>query len=215
MKIAHDCVTVMGVFWGGEAMADNRTEGAASPLTGPQAFCKRLGDLVLSAAGLLVLSPLLLAVAAAIRLSDGGPVLFTQDRVTKGGRVFRILKFRTMRPASRPGEPEEDRVTRVGRFLRRRWLDELPQLVNVLKGDMSLVGPRPESLADVAASGAVCPDFHRREQVRAGLTGFAQILGRYDTPPREKLGLDLFYIEHFSLGLDLVLLLQTVLLVFR
>lgn len=179
-----------------------------------QMALKRLFDILLSALGLAVLSPVLLAAALAVRLEDGGPALFRQERVTKGGRVFRILKFRSMRPEAYPGEPEEERVTRVGGFLRRHWLDELPQLANILRGDMSLVGPRPESLSDVARSKELCPDFSMRERVRAGLTGLAQLLGRYDTPPREKLALDMLYIENISLTLDAKLILQTVLLVF-
>ena len=184
------------------------------PVSGRQAAIKRLCDVLLSLFGLVLLSPALLVIAAAVRTGDGGPVLFRQERLTKGGRVFRILKFRTMRPEAYPGEPEEQRVTRVGGFLRKRWLDELPQLVNILAGDMSFVGPRPLSLGDVKRAKALCPDFGRREQVRAGLTGTAQLLGRYDTPPGEKLALDTLYIEHFSLGLDVRILLQTALAVF-
>ena len=208
MKIAHDCVTVMGVFWGGEAMADNRTEGAASPLTGPQAFCKRLGDLVLSAAGLLVLSPLLLAVAAAIRLSDGGPVLFTQDRVTKGGRVFRILKFRTMRLDTPPDLPSnmledpERYLLRCGKTLRQYSLDELPQLVNILKGDMSVVGPRP-----LIGRGNESAVIEAREKcgandIRPGLTGLAQISGRDLLDNMAKARLDGEYVRRQSFLFD-------------
>ena len=184
------------------------------PMTGWQAFCKRLADIVLSALALILLSPVLLAAAILVLLSDGGPVLFRQARVTKDGRVFQILKFRTMRPASASDEPDRSRVTRVGEILRRHWLDELPQLINILVGDMSLVGPRPESLEDVEASGKICPAFVEREKIRAGLTGLAQVLGRADTPPREKLALDLLYMDHFSLGLDACLIVQTVLLMF-
>lgn len=201
---------VMGIFFRGERMRENA--GRAPRLY--QRFFKRLLDILLSALGLVALSPTLLAAALAVRLGDGGPALFRQERVTRDGRVFRILKFRSMRPAAFPGEPEAARVTRVGGFLRRHWLDELPQLVNVLLGDMSLVGPRPESLSDVARSKELCPDFSRRERVRAGLTGLAQLLGRYDTPPREKLALDMMYIENYSLGLDALLILQTILFVF-
>ena len=154
-------------------------------------------------------------VALVVKADSPGPVLFKQKRVGRGKCYFNILKFRSMRPPARPDQPEEERVTRMGAFLRRHWLDELPQLINVLAGDMSLVGPRPESLEDVAASKMICPEFSGREQVRAGLTGLAQLLGRYDTPPREKLALDRMYIEHFSLRLDLCLILQTVLLVFQ
>ena len=195
-------------------MKNGAVNKSRPPIGAGQAVIKRACDILLSLAGLLVLSPLLIVLAAAIRYGDGGPALFRQERVTKDGRVFRILKFRTMRPAAYPGEPEAERVTRIGGFLRRHWLDELPQLANILIGDMSLVGPRPESLTDVARSKEICPAFCRRERVRAGLTGLAQLLGRYDTPPREKLALDELYIRHFSLRLDARILLQTVLAVF-
>ena len=173
------------------------------------AAVKRAGDVCLSLLGLIALSPLLLWIAAAVKIEDGGPVLFRQERITKVGRIFRILKFRTMRPEAYPGQPESERITRVGARLRRRWLDELPQLVNVLRGDMSLVGPRPLSLEDVAYAKTVCPDFFRREQVRAGLTGLAQLYGRPETPPNEKLAFDIRYIENQSSGLDLRILLST------
>lgn len=169
-------------------------------------FCKRLMDILLSFLGLIVLSPLILGVALAVRLEDGGPALFRQERVTKNGRVFRICKFRTMRG---------DRVTRVGKHIRSRWMDELPQLWNVLTGDMSLVGPRPLSIADVEAAKRVCPAFTDREAVRAGLTGTAQLLGRHDTPPREKLALDRLYTENLSLRFDAALILQTIVLLFQ
>ncbi len=171
---------------------------------------KRVGDVFLSLLGLAAFSPLLLVIAAAVKIEDGGPILFRQERLTKGGRVFEILKFRTMRPESYPGQPEDERVTGIGARLRRSWLDELPQLVNVLKGDMSLVGPRPLSLGDVARAKAACPDFVLREQVRAGITGTAQLLGRPETPPAEKLAFDMRYIENRGIGLDLRILLATV-----
>ena len=119
-----------------------------------------------------------------------------------------------MRPEAYPGQPEEERVTRIGGFLRRTWLDELPQLWNVLIGDMSLVGPRPESLPDVARAKSICPSYHERERVRAGMTGLAQLVGRYDTPPREKLALDMFYIERCSVGFDVRILMQTMVSLF-
>lgn len=197
-------------LWEVNALSENSIRG----LTRGQAFCKRFGDVLLSLAGLVLLAPLLLIIAARIFAEDGGPVIFRQERVTRGGRVFRICKFRTMRPEAYPGQPEEERVTKIGGFLRRTWLDELPQLWNVLAGDMSLVGPRPESLKDVARARSVCPDYRERERVRAGITGLAQLVGRYDTPPREKLALDMLYIGHYSPGFDLTLLAQTVICVF-
>lgn len=175
-------------------------------MTKQQAFIKRLADIVVSVIGLVLSSPVLLAAALAVKLEDGGPVLFRQERVTKDGRVFRILKFRTMRI-----EDGHEYVTRAGAFLRHTWIDELPQFVNVLAGDMSVVGPRPEMLSDVTFSKEICPEFSERECMRAGMTGLAQILGSADTPPREKLAFDRFYIDHFSLGLDGLLIVQTLL----
>ncbi|HXF36378.1 MAG TPA: sugar transferase [Actinomycetota bacterium] len=190
-------------------------------LTAWQAALKRAADVVGAAALGLATAPLWLAVAAAIKLDSPGPVLFRQERVTRGGRTFRMLKFRTMvedaaEAARRSGldlerpffKLEEDpRVTRVGRFLRRWSLDELPQLWNVLRGDMSLVGPRPLPAEQVEAH---LEDLAFRHEVRAGLTGWWQVHGRSDLSPEESLRRDLFYVLNWSLGLDLYILAMTV-----
>ena len=187
----------------------------ADKLSGPEAAVKRVMDVVLSCAGLVLTSPILLAAAVAVRLEGGGPVLYRQPRATRNGQVFQILKFRSMRPETgdihasvRAGDP---RITRVGRFLRRYRIDELPQLWNVLRGDMSLVGPRPEMLENAERYTRELPQFSYRLRVRAGITGLAQVYGRYNTPPRDKLILDLLYIERFSLWLDIRILLRTLL----
>ena len=189
-----------------------------SRMTWTQRAVKRGGDLVLSALLLLLLSPLLALIALLIRREDGGPVLFRQERLTVHGRRFTILKFRTMTPQAQEGRSaaaRDSRVTRVGAFLRRYRLDELPQLVNILRGDMSLVGPRPEMLSNVDRYKRLLPAFVSRERVRAGLTGYAQIEGRYNTSPEDKLMLDLLYIENFSLWLDVRLIFRTLTVLFK
>lgn len=175
---------------------------------------KRAFDLVCSAALLLVLAPVMLLVALAIRLRMGSPVLFRQQRPGLGGRLFTVYKFRSMRHATDArGEPLPDgeRLTGLGAFLRRSSLDELPQLFNVLRGDMSLVGPRPlltEYLPLYSAHQA------RRHDVRPGITGWAQVNGRNATSWPARFELDLWYVEHASFGLDLKILWLTVARVF-
>lgn len=182
-----------------------------------QSIIKRSADVVISAVLLVLLMPLMVVIALLIRLEDGGPVLFRQKRMTQDGHSFRICKFRTMRQGTPPVSAQVDdaRVTRVGRVLRLWRLDELPQLYNILRGDMSLVGPRPEMLENVMRYKQTLPEFCFREKMRAGLTGYAQIEGRYNTSPEDKLALDLMYIEGFSLWTDVKLLLRTVTVLFR
>jgi exopolysaccharide biosynthesis polyprenyl glycosylphosphotransferase len=187
-------------------------------LSGYQAVAKRAFDIILSGLALLVLLPLLLVVAAAIKLTTPGHVLFRQPRVTKGDRVFTMYKFRTMRDSVVITLPDVDqskaffklrkdpRVTGVGRMLRRLSLDELPQLLNVLRGDMSLVGPRPLPVEQVAAHPELLGPRH---EVLAGLTGWWQIHGRSDLDPKESARLDQFYIENWSLGLDISIIIRT------
>lgn len=179
------------------------------------ALLKRGMDIAVSALLLAILLPLLAVLALLIYWQDGGPVFYRQNRLTKGGKIFQILKFRSMRPdAELDGIPrlatENDRrITPVGKFLRATHLDELPQLLNVLKGDMSLVGPRPERPEFALQYGRILPQFHARLQVKAGLTGYAQVHGHYNSPPQEKLQMDLMYISAQSISLDVKLLLQT------
>ncbi len=172
---------------------------------------KRAIDVVGSAAGLVALSPLLGAVSAAIVVTMGRPVLFRHVRPGLRGRPFTLLKFRTLRPA-RPGErmdpaTDERRATPLGRLLRATSLDELPQLWNVLRGDMSLVGPRPLLPAYLAV---YTPEQARRHEVRPGLTGWAQVHGRRALPFSRRLALDVWYVDHWSLGLDAWILVRTV-----
>ena len=180
-----------------------------------QLFCKRVLD-ILSAGALLILSlPLFLLFAIAIRLEDRGPVFYKQCRLTKDGKIFDILKFRTMRVnaeadgVARLAAQADDRITRIGKVLRATRLDELPQVLNILKGDMSMVGPRPERPEIAAEYKKEIPEFDYRLKVKAGLTGYAQIYGVYNTTPYDKLKLDLIYIRNYSIFLDLKLIFMT------
>jgi exopolysaccharide biosynthesis polyprenyl glycosylphosphotransferase len=184
-------------------------------LSGTQMAMKRAFDLVLASAAMAVSLPLWAAIAIAIRLSSPGPVFFHQERVTKGGRTFRMHKFRTMRvdvdsPADTSAPffklESDPRLTSVGTILRRLSLDELPQFWNVLKGDMSLVGPRPLPADQVAANLELLSSRH---EVPAGVTGWWQVNGRSGVTPEEAVHLDQFYIENWSLSLDLYVLLKT------
>ncbi len=180
-----------------------------------QRFVKRLVDVVFSGLMLILTSPFFLLIAAAIKCTDHGPVLFMQQRLTIHGQVFSIYKFRTMVvDAEKKSGPikagdHDPRILPVGRFLRATRLDELPQLLNILKGDMSLVGPRPErpELAKIITKNI--PEFEYRLKVKAGLTGYAQIYGKYCTTSYDKLKLDLTYIRNYSIWMDLKLILMT------
>ena len=177
---------------------------------------KRSFDLIASSGALLIISPILLMVSVAVRFTSKGPVLFHQERMGKGGRLFRVLKFRTMvSDAERHSGPvlaieRDPRITRFGRFLRATRIDELPQLFNVIKGDMSLVGPRPERAYFVQQFERELPAYDLRHAVKPGLTGLAQVMGRYGTTVESKLRFDLLYIYNYSLLLDVKILLQTV-----
>ncbi|HET9956600.1 MAG TPA: sugar transferase [Polyangiaceae bacterium] len=176
---------------------------------------KRCIDVVGAATGLVVLSPVLAGVALAIRVTLGAPVLFRQQRPGLGGRPFQMIKFRTMAQA-KPGETwyrtDEQRLTRLGRFLRRTSLDELPELFLVLKGDMSLVGPRPLLMEYLAK---YTPEEMRRHEMVPGITGYAQVNGRQNTPFSQRLRDDVWYVDHFSLKLDGEILFKTIGLVFQ
>ena len=183
-------------------------------LTIAQRAMKRLLDILVSLVALVVFSPVMLVIAIAIKCYDGGPIIYGQDRLTRGGRVFKVLKFRSMR-VQKPGEEycmtrkNDDRITPVGKIIRAIHMDELPQLINILKGDMSVVGPRPETPKLAAEYKESIPEFDFRLKVKAGLTGFAQVYGKYNTTPYDKLKLDLTYIENYSFLLDLKLLVLT------
>ncbi|MBO4297196.1 MAG: sugar transferase [Clostridia bacterium] len=182
-------------------------------LTLEQRVAKRALDILFSAVALIVLWPVMLGCAVAIRLEDGGPALFRQERATLNGRVFRIHKFRTMSVGADSETSvydDDSRITRVGRVLRRWRLDEIPQVIDILRGDMSVVGPRPEMLSNVREYTNVMPEFSYRLRVKAGLTGYAQIAGKYNTSPKDKMMMDLMYIDHYSLLNDIKLILRTV-----
>jgi lipopolysaccharide/colanic/teichoic acid biosynthesis glycosyltransferase len=169
---------------------------------------KRTFDMTVATVGLVVTAPQLLAIALAIRAQMGGPVLFRQRRAGRRGQVFAIYKFRTMRPPAYPGEPDADRISPIGRALRSTSLDELPQLVNVLRGDMSIIGPRPTLPEQVVHYST----FQRRRlEVAPGLTGYAQVKGRNSLSWPERIELDVWYIDNRSVRLDLWILLTTTL----
>ena len=180
-----------------------------------QRFAKRLIDLVCSLILFVIASPFMLLTALAVKLYDGGPVLYKQVRCTRGGREFNILKFRSMRVdaekdgVARLSSKGDSRVTPVGKFIRKVRLDELPQLINIIKGDMSFIGPRPERPEIIKQYLEVMPEFEYRMKVKAGLAGYAQVYGKYNTTPYDKLKLDLAYIENYSVWLDLKLMLLT------
>lgn len=183
-------------------------------------FGKRVLDLVLSILCLLLLWPVLLITAICIKLEDGGPVFFKQKRFTKDQKVFEILKFRSMivdaeKDGAKPCTGNDSRITKVGKIIRATRIDELPQILNILKGDMSFVGPRPERVEHVEQYTEDLKEFTYRLRVKGGLTGYAQIYGRYNTSAYDKLRLDLMYIENQSLLLDLKLILLTIRVIFQ
>lgn len=184
-----------------------------------QRIVKRLMDIVLSGLMLLAASPFMLVTALAIRLEDGGPAFFKQERVTVNGKKFFIYKFRSMivdaeKHGAQFSSKNDSRITKVGRFIRATRLDELPQLLNIIKGDMSIVGPRPERQQYIDEFCKETPEFIYRLKVKAGLTGYAQIYGKYNTTPLDKLKLDLMYIETYSLLSDIRLMFLTLKIMF-
>lgn len=185
-------------------------------LTLTQRILKRAMDIVLCLLAMVIAAPIMLIVALAIKIEDGGPVFYKQDRVTIGGKVFSILKFRSMvvdaekNGKSQPAVDNDPRITKVGRVIRPLRIDELPQILNILKGDMSIVGPRPERVEHVEKYSEEIPEFNFRLKVKGGLTGYAQVYGKYNTSPYDKLRLDLTYIEEYSALLDIKLILMTI-----
>ena len=185
-----------------------------------QRLCKRLMDIALSLIAVVVALPILLIVSVAIKLEDGGPVFYKQKRATIGGKEFNILKFRSMivdaekDGKSIPAIDGDPRITKVGKIIRATRIDELPQLLNILKGDMSIVGPRPERVEHVEEYTRELPEFAYRLKVKGGLTGYARIYGEYNTSAYDKLRLDLMYIENYTFMLDIKLILMTVRVMF-
>ena len=192
-----------------------------SGITAIEAIIKRFFDILISVIALIVLSPLMLIVAAAVKLEDKGPVFFCQERVTIGGRVFKMIKFRSMYEnveesgVARPAGENDDRITKVGRIIRTTRIDELPQLINIIKGDMSIVGPRPDCKENIDLFTREIPEFVLRTKVKAGLTGYAQVYGKYSTYPLDKLKMDVYYIMNYSLLLDFRIIVETLKIVFQ
>lgn len=189
-------------------------------LSGDQIIFKRLLDLMICLPISVLLLPLFLIIAFLIKITDGGPVLYKQPRLTIDGKIFNIYKFRSMymdseKDGAQLAKKGDSRVTPIGRVLRSLHFDEFPQLLNIIKGDMSLVGPRPERPEIAAQYKEVIPEFDFRLKVKAGLTGYAQVYGKYNTTPYDKLKLDLTYIENYSFWLDIKLILLTVKILFQ
>lgn len=181
-------------------------------LTFEQRAAKRTMDLLISTLGLVLSSPIMALCAVLIKAEDGGKVFFKQKRATKDGKIFEVYKFRTMKEAgavNRSVTSDDDRITKVGKYLRKFRIDELPQIINIFKGEMSVVGPRPEMIENVDQYTHDLPEFSYRLRVKAGLTGYAQIAGKYNTSPKDKLVMDLMYIEQYSIWLDIKLIFQT------
>ena len=186
-----------------------------------QRFAKRAMDIILSGLALIVFSPVFIITALAIKIEDHGPVFFKQERVTKDGKHFMILKFRSMIvDAEKDGRPhpageKDDRITKVGNVIRACRVDELPQLFNIFAGDMSIVGPRPERFEHVIKYTQDIPEFKFREKVKGGLTGYAQVYGKYNTSALDKLKLDLTYIANYSVLLDFQIIFETIKILFQ
>ena len=189
-------------------------------LTPAQRVAKRTMDILLGSVALVIAAIPMLVVAIAIKLEDGGPVFFRQKRMTRGGREFDILKFRSMIVDAEKysgavlAAGDDPRITKVGKIIRATRLDELPQIINIVKGDMSIVGPRPERKVIADEYCKDIPEFAYRLKVRGGLTGYAQIYGKYNTSAYDKLRLDLMYIENYSLLLDIKLIILTLRIIF-
>ena len=189
-------------------------------LSAGQRCIKRIFDIVVGVIAVIIASPVMLVIGIAIKVYDGGPVFFIQDRLTRNGEVFRIYKFRSMRVQGADEKKSitkknDDRITPVGHVIRKLHLDELPQVFNIIKGDMSFVGPRPEWTATTDLYSQHLPEFLFRLKVKAGLTGYAQVYGKYNTTPYDKLMLELTYIEKYSFWLDIKLMLLTVKTLFQ
>lgn len=185
-----------------------------------QRFVKRAMDIIISLLGIIIASPFMLIIAIAIKLYDHGPVFYKQERLTRDGKAFLIYKFRSMRSDSeekgaRLAMKNDSRVTPVGKIIRNIHFDELPQLFNILKGDMSVVGPRPERQVIMDQYKEELPEFDFRLKVKAGLTGYAQVFGKYNTTPYDKLKFDLQYIENYSFWLDIKIMILTFKILFQ
>lgn len=190
-------------------------------MTVEQRFVKRIVDIICSLLLIILSSPFMLITAILVKCYDGGPVLYKQVRCTRDMQEFKILKFRSMRTdaekdgVARLASKNDSRITPIGKFIRKVRIDELPQLFNILKGEMSFIGPRPERPEIIKKYQEEMPEFTFRTKVKAGLAGYAQVYGKYNTTPYDKLKLDLFYIENYSIWLDLKLMLLTLKILFQ
>lgn len=227
--VAHDMIAYVRPNLGDSLLIGARTIQADNlPLLVNQratpsllyTFGKRLADIILSLIGIIICSPFLLLTAIAIKLYDHGPVLYNQKRLTTDGKVFMIHKFRSMRVnaesdgVARLSTEKDSRITPIGHVIRAIRFDELPQLFNILKGDMTIVGPRPERPEIAAEYEKELPEFKLRLQVKAGLTGYAQVYGKYNTKPSDKLQMDLMYIGHQSFLMDIKIIMATIKILF-
>jgi len=189
-------------------------------LTPEQRFIKRTFDILVSGILLFLLSPILLTAAILIKLEDKGPIFFKQTRYKRNNATFQVLKFRSMNVIQTPEQlnkrpsKDDNRITKIGKIIRAIRLDELPQLINVLKGDMSLVGPRPLVLDEIDAATKIIPEFYYRSNVKPGLTGLAQVKGKYDTKDKEKIRYDLLYVKKSNFWFDLKILILTIKVIF-
>ena len=183
-----------------------------------QRIIKRIFDIVVSGFGILIFSPLMILIAIAVKCTSRGPIIFKQPRITINQKEFNIFKFRSMRVVDdvevKKTTVDDDRITWIGKLIRPLRLDELPQLFNILFGDMSVVGPRPEMIELVKDYTEKLPEFNLRHKVKAGLTGYAQIYGKYNTTPLNKLNMDIHYIEHYSFLEDIKLCAMTLKILF-
>jgi exopolysaccharide biosynthesis polyprenyl glycosylphosphotransferase len=184
-------------------------------LTFQQRIFKRSFDIVFSLLISIITLPFQLIIALAIRINSSGPILYSQDRITESGRIYKVYKFRTMVDGAEEifgafqSSLDDPRVTRVGRFLRETHMDELPQFLNILRGDMSVVGPRSDRPNTIEAFETDIPGYNQRLKVKSGLTGLAQIYGKYNSDPEDKLRFDMMYIKNYSFILDVKIILQT------
>ena len=185
-----------------------------------QEIKKRIFDIIISLIGVIMSSPIMIIIAIIVKLDSKGPVIYKQKRITKNGKEFVIYKFRSMivdaekNSAAQLASKDDKRITKVGKFIRPARIDELPQFINIIKGEMSVVGPRPERKELIEKYSKYVEAFPYRTKVKAGLTGYAQIMGKYNSNPYNKLLYDLIYIQKFSVILDLKLILMTVKIMF-
>ncbi|WP_312860850.1 exopolysaccharide biosynthesis polyprenyl glycosylphosphotransferase [Bacillus paramycoides] len=176
---------------------------------------KRIFESIMAICGILILSPVLIIISILIKIDSKGPIIYSQERLGVNGKRFRVLKFRSMIVDAEKDGPQwakkdDNRVTKFGHFIRKTRIDELPQLLNILRGDMGIIGPRPERPIFTEEFSEEIPNFRDRLVVRPGLTGWAQVNGGYDITPREKFELDMYYIKNMSVLLDMKILVKTV-----